>query len=1148
MNPSAEPSGEERARALIHELRRRGVDLRQENGRLLLTGPRGLIDERLQAELRARKHDILASLETGDETDTVPHLPNGMHPLSSMQQAMWYLESEQPELGIFNLFLAFDIRGSLDVDALQESLQQLLERHDALRITIAEHDGKPVQRIHPAPEVVLAPEPLDGTDEDELNARLSRETTRPFDVMEGPLYRWRLFRADTQRHVLLLVLDHLVADGTSLVILKRELVEMYAARLESREPRLETPRLRYVEAASEEQRWLNSQAAERQLAYWKQQLSGELPVLDLPGDYQRPALPSGRGECVSLELSRNTVTAIESAARAAGASSFMLMSATIAALLSGLGGQKEVLIGTPMANRRHPHSDNVVGLFINPVALRIGIDRGAPFTELLRTVRDRSLEALENQFIPFEKVVEALQLPRDPSRAPVFQALVIFLPGVDRKATVGWVAFEPINVRRGTAQTDVTFLCYERDDGMCVEMEYSADLFSPQTAQSMLDTFENMLAAVINDPSQPVASLPLLSDTDREQLASWGSGAERDWSATTVNTLVREQCARTPNEIAISSGEQQRDYATLAREASCVTSLLRERGIGRGDIVGVLLERDARLPAILLGVLDAGAAYLPIDPETPQARVQWMLEDAAAKLVISTVSSSAALKEFGGEVIDLSLSDLNEQSGVHEQEITPATPDDPAYVIYTSGSTGKPKGVVVPHRAVANFLRAMQELLRVDDRDHVMALTTLSFDIAVLELWLPLMSGARIGIVSREIAREGDALLEWVTREKPTVMQATPATWQLLLGAGWKGNANARLLSGGEALPTPLARELFSRSRELWNVYGPTETTVWSTAERVSEGDDPISIGRPIANTQVFVLDPSGQPTPPGVPGELCIGGEGVTLGYLNRPELTRERFIPDTVSRPVPGKNASGAMLYRTGDRVRFDLKGRLEYLGRVDFQIKLRGHRIEPGEIEAALEALPAVERAVVIVRQFDADGTDQRLVAYVTLQPGVRTSVDELREPLRQQLPAYMLPQHFVALDVMPLTPAGKINRKALPAPTAVRRRAHTPPVTSTEQSIARVWQEMLGVNEVGRDDNFFDLGGHSLSSMETVARIRKELGCRIRPRLLVLNTLAEIAAACDKLAGEQQEKIDAKPHAAARSNGGWRMVMNMLLGKA
>ncbi|HEX7029124.1 MAG TPA: amino acid adenylation domain-containing protein [Gammaproteobacteria bacterium] len=1139
MNPSAETNGRERARALINELRRRGMDLRHENGRLLLSGPRGVIDERLQEELRASKQDILASL--AEDAAAVPALPEGLHPLSSMQQSMWYLESEQPELGIFNLFIALDIRGPLDVDALQASLQQLLERHDALRATVAEHEGKPVQRIHPAPELALAAESLAGADDDELHTRLTRETARSFDVMHEPLYRFRLFRLESKRHVLLLVFDHMIADGMSLAILKRELVEMYSARLESRAPRLEALGVRYVDIVRDELCWLESPAAARQLAYWKRQLSGELPVLDLPADYQRPALPSGRGECLRLELSRATLAALESAARAAGASGFMMISAAVAAMLTGLAGQREVLLGTPMANRRHAQGDNVVGLFINPVALRIAVERGEPFTNLLRQVRDRCLEALENQSVPFEQVVDALKLPRDLSRGPVFQALVTFFPGVDGSAEAGGARFESMNLRRGTAQTDIAFWCREHDDGMCIEMEYSADLFSPQTAQRMLDTFENMLAAAIHDPAQRVAALPLLSDNEREQLAAWTTGPVRDWPATTIHQMVREHAARTPDAIAVTGGRSQCDYATLGGEAAQVTGMLRERGIGRGDIVGVLLERDVRLPAVLLGILDAGAAYLPIDPETPAERMQWMLQDAGVRLVVTSTGDAATLTGFGGQVIDLASPGAMTDGKGASPGGPAATPDDPAYVIYTSGSTGRPKGVMVPHRAVANFLRAMQELLHVDAGDSFLALTTLSFDIAVLELWLPLASGARTNIVPRDVAGDGAALRDWIARERPNVMQATPATWQLLLGAGWEGDANARILCGGEALPVPLARALLSRCGELWNVYGPTETTVWSTAARVHASDDPVPIGTPIANTRVHVLDASGMPVPPGVPGELCIGGDGVTLGYLNRPELTRERFVPDTFG------GGGDAKLYRTGDRVRFDVKGRLEYLGRVDFQIKLRGHRIEPGEIEAALEALPAIERAVVTARDFDAAGTDRRLVAYIVVKADARASVDELREALRRQLPAYMLPQHFVALDVLPLTPSGKIDRKALPAPTATPRTAHVPPAAGTEQRLARIWQDVLHVERVGRNDNFFDLGGHSLSSMETVTRIERELGCRIRPRLLVLNTLGEIAAACDRLMEEREEKAAAMAM-PARGNGMWKAVMNTLLGRA
>lgn len=1135
----------------VQQLRDRGVELHNDNGKLSLSAPRGVIDAKLQGELRARKQEILATLAAESVDNEVERLPDGLHPLSDIQQSIWYLESEQPELGIYNLYIAEELRGDLDFSALESALQALLDRHEMLRAVFTEHEGQPVQRIASAERVQLAVESVASSRH--LTSRLQQELVRPFDKQGGTLYRHRLFRLSPDHHVLLFAVDHAIADGTSMAILRRELFELYAAFQANREPQLPALQRRYVDLVRDERRWMKGPAARRQLDYWRERLAGDLPLLELPADHSRPAMPSGQGDFLTLQLNENLVAEITKQARDVGASAFMLITAVVAVMLSRLSGQREVIIGAPFANRDSENSEHVVGLFINPVALRVDVDPQASFHDLLKQVRDRCMEAFDNQSVPFDKIVEAIAPQRDSSRTPIFQALVTHLQDADHSISTAGIVAKPVTVRRGTAQTDIAFWCRDNDAGISIDLEYSTDLFTVNTAGLMLQRFENVLAAVLSNARLPTAEISLLSDDERMQLLDdWGRGPDRNWPAATVDSLFRQQCAERELDVASSCGEQQLSYAAVGEYAAEVGRTLAQHGVGHGDVVGVLLDRDARLPAVLLGVLERGAAYLPLDPEAPAERLQWMLEDAGVSVVLTHAVHDAkpALADFSGPVLDLAAA-TRAPAVMHEDRTVPLqragnrlnhfvehSADDIAYIIYTSGSTGRPKGVMVPHSSVSNFLRSMHEQLQVTERDRFLALTTLTFDIAVLELLLPLSIGARLEVVPRDVARDGDALLQRIEQSRPTVIQATPATWQLLLSAGWDGHGELTALSGGEALPAPLARELLARADCVYNMYGPTETTVWSTMHRVGIDDDPVSIGKPIANTQVYVLDPAGELAPPGVPGELYIGGDGVTRGYLNRPELNDERFVTD------PFNNRGNAKMYRTGDRARFLDDGSIEYLGRVDFQIKLRGYRIEPGEIEHALESHEAIERAVVVVREIGSgNNNDQRLVAYMTLADQARISIEALREHLMRQVPAYMLPQHFVDLEKMPLTPSGKIDRKALPSPVAAPRAANVPPESRCERRIAALWQEMLGIDSVSVHDNFFDLGGHSLSSMKVIARIDEELGVRLRPRLLVLNTLREIAVACD----ERMERSESRESRRPPQPGKWRSVMDALFGR-
>ncbi|HEX7029123.1 MAG TPA: amino acid adenylation domain-containing protein [Gammaproteobacteria bacterium] len=1052
-------------------------------------------------------------------------------PATESQREIWAAASLSDEASCaYNENICLQLEGELDVPRLAVALAELVRRHESLRASF----GPDGEMLCIARDIPLDTELVDlAATGGNLDVLRRFEVELPFDLVNGPLFRCRIVRLAEQRHAVLITAHHTICDGWSFGVLLDELAALY-----NNDSLPSAPRFR---DHAERQAAIDAATRGRQEAYWKRCLHDAPARLQLPTDHERPGRRAFRAGFHRHRIPAPIMKALHARGAKRGCTGFTVLGAAVSAYFHRLAAQDDLVIGVPAAGQAEEGLQGLVGHCVSLLPVRSRLDADADFDAHLDRFGDSLSEAWEHRECSMGRIVRALGLKRDPAVVPLVQVILNIDRRIDAPALDGLVArFE--GTPRAFENFEMFLNAINDDNGLLLECTYDASLFTPDAIRRRLRELEQFMER-LGESELPVSRLPLIDDAEREQLARWSRGPERDWPASTIAALVREQCARTPQSIAVVDSAGQCDYETLNADVMRIADALRARGIGRGDIVGVLLERDARLPAILLGVLDAGAAYLPLDAAAPADRTRWMLEDAGAALVICSSrqdmnDANAALTAFGGRVVDFAAlqgesalatkapagATSTARSPNHFSFTSPA-PDDPAYVIYTSGSTGKPKGVVVPHRAVTNFLRAMQDALRPGDDDRFLALTTLGFDIAVLELWLPLVCGARTLIVPADVARDGARLCEWVARFRPTVMQATPATWQLLLGAGWDGDREVRVLSGGEALPVPLARALLSRSRELWNVYGPTETTVWSTLHRVSANDNPVPIGRPMANTQVHVLDASGTPVPPGVPGELYIGGDGVALGYLNRPELTRERFVAD------PFSERENARLYRTGDRVRFGAGGRLEYFGRLDFQVKLRGHRIEPGEIEAALIEHPSVARAVVAVRDFDSEsGADRRLVAWIVPASGLDT--DELREHLARRLPAYMLPQHLVAVDTLPLTASGKVDRKALPAPAASPRSAHVPPATPAERRIAAIWQDILGVDDIGRDDDFFDLGGHSLLAARLVMRLRDAFDCELpigtifdRPVLGDLaECLAEHPVAPDERRDNEQELFE------------------------
>jgi amino acid adenylation domain-containing protein len=1096
----------------VAHLRDQNIHLSYEGGNLKCRAPRGALTPKLRDELADRKLEILSLLratESQKKSAPSPLAPiprDGELPLSFSQERLWFLHQVTPDSAAYNIVSSMRFERGVDIAALERSLNVLIERHETLRTTFASRDGQPFLRIAVAAPIALPVLDLRSFPDAERRQRIdsvkAREAEQPFDLAQGPLLRLTLIRASDHEAELLLSLHHVISDRWSLGVLMNELQVVYRALCDGVEPPLPALAVQYVDFAHWQRERLQGSALEDQLVYWRDQLAGSPAVLDLPTDRPRPAEQTHRGSWQSRVLPETLGTAVRAISVKAGVTPFMVFLAAFETLLHRYTGQDDILIGTPIAGRNNRLLEGLVGCFVNMLVLRQDVSRNPSFSELLARVRETALGAYSHADVPFEKLVADLHPQRDMSRSPFFQVAIAYQSSPKAVETPDDVSM----TASGGTLFDLTLFVEDISGRFSVTAEYNVDLFEKPTIERMLGHFETLMAAALDAPDRPIGVLPMLTATEPSQLLPEWSGAVVDLQAgVRIHELVERQAAATPDAVAIRCKADSCTYGELNEKANQLAHHLRARGVGPDTLVGLSVERSVEMVVGLLGVLKAGGAYVPLDPSYPADRLEFMLEDAGVAILLTQERLIDAIPAGERALICLDR-DWPQIAQESESNPPPLGSDlNLAYVIYTSGSTGRPKGVQIPHRAVVNFLGTMAHEPGLGPADVLVSVTTLSFDISGLEMYLPLMVGARVVVASREDVMDGRQLQALLESEHATVMQATPATWRLLLEAGWTG-PRLKMLCGGEALPQELAAQLIERGGELWNLYGPTETTIWSTAERLVLAH--VTIGRPIANTQTYVLDRHLQPVPVGVPGELYIAGDGLARGYRQRPDLTAERFVPNPFG-------PAGSRMYRTGDLARYLSDGRLECLGRVDHQVKVRGFRVELGEVEAALAAHPAIKETVVFAEEVTAG--DKRLVAYVVYQPGESLTASELRKLVRATLPEYMVPSFFVKLDRIPLTPNGKVNRRALPGPFQGTgpERERVAPQTQTEVRIAEVWQRVLGVNDISVADNFFDIGGHSLLSMRVVADIERVLGARLNPRVMFLESLKQIAAQCDRL---------------------------------
>ncbi len=986
-------------------------------------------------------------------------------PASFAQQRLWFLDRFEAGTAAYNLPYVYRIIGMLDVDLLTRAFHSAVQRHATLRTVFDSVDDE-VRQVVLSDLAVKVPiidltEIPEGERESEALRIASEESKRLFDLSEGPLFRVVVFHLGPETSILLLVMHHIITDGWSVSRLLREVTRCYAAFVENKDPELPELPIQYTEYAQWQREYMSGEVLRKEVEHWKNTLAGAQTLLELPTDHPRPTTHtwhSWHGANKDVILDGATLAKLKSIAQSERSSLFMVSMAAFQALLWRYTHQESILVGTPIGARNDVEVENMIGLFVNTLVFRTDFASNLTFRDLIRQVRSFALEAYMHQDMPFEKLVEELVSQRSLDTSPLFQVMFTFQNIPKQVFEIHGLSIKEIDFETGIAKFDLSLEVWEGDDTQFhSRFEYNADLFEHSTMQRMLGHFQRLIEAALENPDLPLAQLPILSPEEREQvLVEWNRTAvdySRDHLGPCIHELFESQVERSPDAIAVIAEKQELTYRELDQRANQLARYLLKRGLGPEVPVGLCMDRGPTMVIALLGILKAGGAYVPLDPKLPDDRLSFILADVRPRIVLTEQNLQRSV--FGADTVllDSDWTVIAQES--NESPNIKLSPRTLAYVMYTSGSTGRPKGVPIEHRSVVNLLCSMQHEPGLSREDVLLAVTTLSFDIAGLEMYLPLISGARLIVADSKDVVDGNRLMDLLSKSGATFMQATPATWRLLLEAGWQGSPDLKILSGGEALPRELANELIVRGKSVWNVYGPTETTIWSTAYRVTGREETsIPIGHPIANTSIYILD-----------------------------SQHNQRFVASCL---VP----KSSRLYRTGDLGRFRSNGEIEYRGRVDSQVKLRGLRIELEEIESLLAAHATLREAVVTVT---GEGEQQKLCCYVVVNDGTaEPAAGELRRYLRTKLPEHMVPAAYWRVKRVPLLPSGKVNRGALAASLATALREETElrgPRNETEAKLADIWKELLQVEQVGIEQNFFELGGHSLLVMRMVGRIRR-----------------------------------------------------------
>ena len=1081
---------------LINRLKAQGIGLSLHEGKLRLKAEKGALTTKLKNEIVDNRDEIIALLSSvingSNKQVSIPKAERIANlPLSFAQQRLWFLDALEPGTPLYNMPFASRIEGAPDIEILELALQQMLSRHESLRTRFEAVNGQPVQRIDTTAELKLEQVDAGGDSESELQERLTGIAQTSFDLSTTPLLRTVLIKTGNAAHTLMLVFHHVIADLWSVDVFLRELSEIYTALSEQRKPQLPELEVQYADYAAWQRDWLSGDKLQQYLDFWTHNLAGAPEVLNLPTDYPRPSEPSYNGNWIERQLPADLSSKLKTLARDNNSTTFMLFLAAFNILLSRYSGEQDVVIGTPVAGRDRRELENLIGFFLNTLVVRTEIKPDESFTALLARTRKDNLQLREYQELPFERLVEELQPERDMSVSPVFQVMFIWQEKTERNISLPGLTIDGAElVGHGTAKFDLSLSVSDQTNSIAVGIEYATDLFNSSTIERMLKHFETLLREITDNPQQSIKNIRLLDSSERSQQLEQYSGTTASYSGLAVHELIEQQVIRTPAAIALESADERLSYAELNARANVLAHTIIDNGFTPGDTVAVCAGRQINTAFAALAAIKAGANYTPLDPEYPAERLSHMLADCAPTFLLTTADISAELPQHDAQIILIDQFDFF--AGNEDNPGLQLEQSAPLYTIYTSGSTGKPKGVMLPQATISNLSDWQTADSRLSKPARTLQFAPSSFDVNVQELFTTWANGGTLVLIDADTRRDIPALAQFIADKKIQRMYLPFAALRPL-AEELAGRTDLSLdlidiITAGEQLQiTPALRKLFAKLPEcrLHNHYGPSETHVVTA---LTLDADPAnwptlpSIGTAVTNCKTYILDATLQPAPLGAAGELCLGGSQVALGYLGQSELTTEKFVADPF--------VSDGRLYRTGDQARFAANGEIEFLGRIDDQVKFRGFRIEPGEIAAKLSEHPTVQQAVVLLRQ-DIPGNPQ-LTGYV-----IGTNSDDqnavLKQHLKQSLPDYMIPAAIVSLTEFPLTPSGKINTRHLPAPdlSAILGESYVAPTDKVETVLCDIWANILGLDRVGINDDFFSLGGHSLLATQLLSRIRDQL---------------------------------------------------------
>jgi amino acid adenylation domain-containing protein len=1114
------------------QLKNLSINLETDGDRLRCHAPEGTLTSTLRQEIANRKTEIISLLKQAKQVKVFERLaiqptPRDCElPLSFAQQRLWLVQQLSPDNNSYNLLEALRLDGSLDIAALKQSLSELVRRHEILRTTFPIVNGKPIQLIAPDTALTLPIDDLQGLSRQEQTSQIRQMAkslaSQPFDLGVGPLVQFTLLQLSDRENVLLLKMHHIIYDGWSLNIFFGELSQLYAAFSQGLSSPLAELAIQYADFAVWQRQWLTGEVLEQQLNYWQQQLAGAPLVLELPADKPRPPVQTFQGGVESFILDRDLTQRLQQLSQQSDATLFMTLLAAFLVLISRYSGQSDIIVGSPIANRNSKSVEQLMGFFANTLALRGNLSGNPSFRDFLAQVRQTTLSAYAHQDLPFEMLVEKLQPERDLSRNPLVQVMFSLQNAPQSSGNLSGLNIQnmplPIDIK---ARFDLEVNFWEVPSGLEGVCCYNSDLFDGTTITRIAQNFQTLLTAIVANPEVQISELPLLSPAERQQLLVEWNNTQTDYPRDKcIHQLFEEQVARTPDAVAVVFENEQLTYQQLNCRANQLAHYLQSNGVGTDVLVGICVERSIEMIVGLLGILKAGGAYVPLDPEYPQERLQFMLADTQVKVLLTQEKLVESLGQHQSRVVCLD-ADLESISKANQDNLnSTVSPQDLSYVIYTSGSTGTPKGVAVTHQAV-NRLVFNTNYVQLTTTDRVAQAANIAFDAATFEIWGALLYGARLVIISKSVLLIPSEFAANIRSHGVSVLFLTTALFNQLASLVPQAFASLRyLLFGGEAVDPLWVQSVLEKGapQHLLHVYGPTENTTfssWYLVEEVPTKATTIPIGRPISNTQIYLLDQNLQPVPVGVPGELYLGGAGLAWGYLNRPELTNEKFIPN------PFEKEEGSRLYKTGDLARYLPDGNIEYLGRIDNQAKIRGFRIELGEVEVALSQHSHVQISCVIVRE-DTPG-DKRLVAYVVAQKGVTLTTSELRQFLGNKLPGYMIPSAFVILESLPLTANGKVDRHALKAPDRTSDSDRFIEARNQlEMKLVQIWSDILKIDKIGVQDNFFDLGGHSLLATYLMTQIKQVFAKDIPLTKLFQNpTIEQLATIIQKDFHESSE---------------------------